>query len=106
MAVSSRPLPTHAERLLAHVRLPIYRNAYALVLSSATTSGLGVVYWTLAARLYTPEAVGLNAAAISAMMFLAGVSQLNLMSALVRFIPTAGVRTQRLIVSAYLLSML
>ena len=50
MAVSTRPLPTHAERLLAHVRLPIYRNAYALVLSSATTSGLGVVYWTLAAR--------------------------------------------------------
>ena len=91
-------------RLVAHLRTPLYRNGYALVLSSATTSVLGVAYWILAARTYTPDVVGLNAAAISAMMFLAGVSQLNLMSALLRFIPGAGRATGRFVVSAYLIS--
>jgi O-antigen/teichoic acid export membrane protein len=63
-----------------------------------------MAYWILAARTYTPAVVGLNAAAISAMMFLAGVSQLNLMSALLRFIPGAGRSTGRFVVSAYLIS--
>jgi aminoglycoside phosphotransferase (APT) family kinase protein/O-antigen/teichoic acid export membrane protein len=91
-------------RLIAHLRTPLYRNGYALVLSSATTSVLGVAYWILAARTYTPDTVGLNSAAISAMMFLAGVSQLNLMSALLRFIPGAGRATGRFVGCAYLIS--
>jgi O-antigen/teichoic acid export membrane protein/aminoglycoside phosphotransferase (APT) family kinase protein len=91
-------------RLIAHLRTPLYRNGYALVLSSATTSVLGVAYWILAARTYTPAVVGLNAAAISAMMFLAGVSQFNLMSALLRFIPGAGRATGRFVGYAYLIS--
>jgi aminoglycoside phosphotransferase (APT) family kinase protein/O-antigen/teichoic acid export membrane protein len=82
----------------------LYRNGYALVLNSATTSVLGVAYWILAARAYTPDVVGLNSAAISAMMFLAGVSQLNLMSALLRFIPGAGRATGRFVGCAYLIS--
>jgi O-antigen/teichoic acid export membrane protein len=88
-------------QLITHLRTPLYRNGYALVLSSATTSVLGVAYWIVAARTYTPAAVGLNAAAISAMMFLAGVSQLNLMSALLRFIPGAGRATGQFVVSAF-----
>jgi O-antigen/teichoic acid export membrane protein len=36
------------------------------------------------------------------MMLLAGIAQLNLMSALLRFVPTAGARAGRLIVGAYL----
>ena len=54
-------------RLITHLRTPLYRNGYALVLSSATTSVLGMAYWFLAARTYTPDVVGLNAAAIAAM---------------------------------------
>ena len=42
-------------RLITHLRTPLYRNGYALVLSSATTSVLGVAYWILAARTYTPD---------------------------------------------------
>jgi O-antigen/teichoic acid export membrane protein len=63
-----------------------------------------MVYWVLAARYYPAEAVGLNAAAISTMMFLSGIAQLNLMSALIRFIPNAGRATGRLVGYAYLLS--
>lgn len=91
-------------RLLDHLRTPLYRNGYALVFSSAATSVLGVVYWILAARFYTTETVGLNSTALSVMMFLANLSQLNLMNALNRFVPTAGRTTARLIGSVYLVS--
>src|SRR5205823_5677123 len=59
------------------------------------------VYWILAARTYSAHAVGVNAALVSAMMFVAGVAQLNLMSALLRFLPTAGRRAFRLVLGAY-----
>src|SRR5712692_394265 len=93
-------------RVISHTRIPLYRNGYALILSSAMTSGLGAVYWIIAARNYSVEDVGINSAAISAMMFLAGISQLNLMSALVRFVPRAGRGTKRFAIFAYGISMI
>ena len=108
MSISSirRPVFSVASRFVAHLYIPLYRNGYALILSSALTSLLGVVYWILAAHRYPPEEVGLNSVAISAMMFLAGVAELNLMSALIRFIPNAGQTTRRLVGLAYLTSVL
>ena len=96
------PAGTQVGRLVDHVRTPLYGGAYALILSSGTTSVLGMVYWTLAARLYEPSAVGLNAAVISSMTFLSYLAQLNMSGALTRFVPTAGAATRRLIWSAYL----
>jgi hypothetical protein len=87
-----------------HIRIPLYREGYALIMDSAVTSLFGTVYWLLAAPHYTPRVRGLNSAAISAIMFLSGIAQLNLMSALMRFIPVSGRRTTRLVVSSYLLS--
>jgi len=89
------------ERLTAHSRQPLYRNAYALIASSGLTSALGLAYWILAARIYPADTVGFNAAAISAMMFLAGLAQLNLISVLVRFVPESGRLARRLILAAY-----
>ncbi|MDP9269526.1 MAG: phosphotransferase [Chloroflexota bacterium] len=62
------------------------------------------MYWLLAAHYYPPHVLGQNVAAISAMMFLAGVSQLNLMSALMRFVPVAGRKSTQFVLSSYLLS--
>lgn len=93
-------------QVIAHLRTPLYRNAYALMFSSASTSVLGVAYWWLATHNYTTDTVGLNSAAISAMTFLAGVSQLNLMSALARFIPEIGRGTARLAIYSYLIAMI
>ena len=92
-------------RFATHLREPLYRNGYALVLSSAATSGLGMVYWILAAHTYSTETIGLNSAAISAMIFLANVSQLNLMNALNRFLPTAGRKSWHMVVYAYMISL-
>jgi O-antigen/teichoic acid export membrane protein len=88
----------------AHLGIPLYRQGYALVLNSGLASLFGIVYWLLAARHYAPHVLGLNSAAISAMMFLAGLSQLNLMSALMRFIPVSGRQSTRFVLSSYLLS--
>jgi O-antigen/teichoic acid export membrane protein len=94
------------KKLTSHLRTPLYRNGYALTLSSAVTSMAGVLYWSLAAHMYSPQIIGLNSAAISALMFLAGVSELNLMSALMRFIPGAGRNTRRFVSSAYVIALI
>ena len=87
--------------VLAHVRTPLYRNAYAWMFSTGLSAALGIVYWLAAARLYPVEVVGVNAALVNGMMFLASVSLLDLMSAMVRFIPNAGRNTRRLVLVAY-----
>lgn len=93
--------PSRAE-IVSHLRTPLYRNGYALILSSLTTSGLGVVYWILASHFYSTEVVGLNSATISAMVFLTSVAQLNMGSALTRFLPRAGRSTSAYVRYSYL----
>ncbi len=83
---------------------PMLRNGHALIASASMTQLFGVVYWIFAARLYPVAAVGRNSVAVSIMLFLSGVAELNLMSTLVRFAPTSGQRTIRLIINAYLTS--
>jgi O-antigen/teichoic acid export membrane protein len=103
--VSQKPaasrLSIHGARLLQHVRIPLYNNAYALIVSGISTSGLGIVYWAVAARFYTARDIGLNSAAISGMMLFSGISQLNLIEALIRFLPRAGEATARLVRTIY-----
>ena len=90
-------------RVRAHLRIPLYRNGYALLLNAVSTSALGVLYWILAARFYSIEAVGINAAAISTMTFLSSAARLYLDGALIRFLPRAGTRSTRLIQYSYLI---
>jgi O-antigen/teichoic acid export membrane protein len=102
--ITSRFLPV--ARVTAHLRTPLYQSAYAWLFSTAASAILGILYWVVAARYYAPEVVGVNAAIISALIFLSGISQLNLMSVLLRFIPSAGQRTGQLIAGSYGLSLL
>ena len=85
----------------SHLSMPLFRNGYALVSSAALTSGLGMLYWIVAARQYSSEIVGINSALISMMIFLASVSQLDLAYALNRFLPQAGRFTYRFIIYTY-----
>ena len=92
------------DRVATQWREPMYRSGYLLVVSSVITALVGAAFWLIAARLYSPEVIGLNSAAVSAMMFLAGVAQLNLMSALLRFVPTAGDAALRMIIVSFLVA--
>jgi O-antigen/teichoic acid export membrane protein len=95
------PGPATGPPPLQWLRTPLYRNALALLVNSGVTSLIGVAYWTLAARLTTPEVVGLNAALISAMVALASLSHLGLEGALGGFLPRAGAATGALVKRAY-----
>ncbi|MBI4788608.1 MAG: hypothetical protein HY782_16370 [Chloroflexi bacterium] len=62
-------------------------NAGSLVGTSLVTSTLGFLYWWLAARQFSPQAVGLAVAAISPMMLLANVGMLGLGTLLMGELP-------------------
>ena len=92
-----------ANRFLTHLRTPLYRNGYALLISAVSTSTLGVLYWIMAARFYSIDTVGINAAAISTMTFLSSAARLYLDGALIRFLPRSGATATRLIGYSYLI---
>ena len=84
-----------------HVQTPLYKNGYALITSSLLSSGLGMVYWLLAARLYSAEAIGISSALLAAMTFIVNLAHFNLPNGLNRFVPSAGNQTKWLILFAY-----
>jgi O-antigen/teichoic acid export membrane protein len=90
-----------ASRVRAALRNPLYLNVYALSLNTVLSSALGIGYWVVAARLYSPRDLGAGAAVISTMTFLSSLAQLNLNGAIARFLPAAGRHARRLIGSAY-----
>jgi O-antigen/teichoic acid export membrane protein len=73
----------------------------ALVLSSALTSGVGLLYWVVAARLFDPHTVGVNSVALNTMMLLGSIAHLNMTYALLRFVPVAGRAARRLVLGGY-----
>jgi O-antigen/teichoic acid export membrane protein len=87
--------------LREHLDVPFVRNAYSLVGSTLATSGLGVIFWIVAARMFSTEDVGRDSALISTMLFLSSISQLNLTNGFNRFVPVAGHRTRRLVFTGY-----
>ena len=97
-------LVRHLTRFRDHVRDPLFRNAYALMVNTGATGLLGVAYWLLAARHYASADLGRASAAYSAMSLLAGLTALNLTGALTRFLPQAGRRTTALIACTYVAS--
>ena len=83
---------------------PLYRNAYALMLNTVVNSGFGLLYWIFAARTYSPEEVGRGSALVNLMMLISVLTTLNFGQALIRFLPTAGNDSARLVRLAYAVS--
>jgi O-antigen/teichoic acid export membrane protein len=107
----AQPADSGSQNWLARVssalRDPAYRGSYALVANTVGTSVIGAVYWAVVARLYGPEELGRAAALISALMLVATLSQLNLSSTLMRFLPEMGaLSARRLINISYLVTSL
>ncbi|MFJ6855427.1 lipopolysaccharide biosynthesis protein [Streptomyces sp. NPDC091271] len=82
----------------------LFRNAYALMLSTGVSAALGLGFWLVAARYYTEEAVGQGSAAIAAMRLLASVTATTMIGAVVRYVPRAGRATGSLVARTYLAS--
>jgi O-antigen/teichoic acid export membrane protein len=88
-------------RVRRHVRVPLFLNAYLLMLSSALQSVLGLPFWALAARFYSPHTVGLSTTIISAASLLTSVGQLGLSSVIVRYLPVAHGASRRFVLTCY-----
>jgi O-antigen/teichoic acid export membrane protein len=93
--------PGGVRRALTGWRTPQHRDGLALVLSSGLSSVIGLLYWVVAARLFTPDVVGVNNALISTMTLLGVAAQLNLGNALLRFVPVAERSARRLVLTCY-----
>jgi O-antigen/teichoic acid export membrane protein len=87
--------------LLRGWRDPQHRDGLALVLSSGISSAVGLLYWVVAARLFPPDVVGVNTTLISTMTLIGITAQLNLGSALLRFVPVAGRSVRSLVGACY-----
>jgi O-antigen/teichoic acid export membrane protein len=88
-------------RLRGELQVPMYRNAYALMLNTVVNSGLGLLYWIVAARTSTPEDVGRGNALISLMMLVSVLTQVDYGQALIRFLPRSGAGARRLVLNSY-----
>lgn len=108
---AARDRPPEARRSLGAVvksgatavfpRDPLLRNGHLLAISSLVSAALGSVFWVLATHWYDDEVVGLSYSALSMTLLLASIGQLNLSDFLVRFVPSAGHHTRRLILLCY-----
>lgn len=96
---SGSPDPSTAETSSASRQL--LRGAYSLAANTAITSVLGMVFWLVAARLYSHVEIGRDSALILAMIELSTLCQLNLDNGIVRFLPDLGRRSRRALGAAY-----
>ena len=65
----------------------LFRTAGVLMLNTGLTAGLGFGFWILAARIYSPQEVGINSAIIAILVTVSTLAQVNLGSVFVRFLP-------------------
>ncbi|MEU4696436.1 lipopolysaccharide biosynthesis protein [Nonomuraea dietziae] len=93
--------PTLADRLRKDLRNPLFLQAYALMINTAITAVLGLGYWVLATRLYSPAAFGEGQTMISAMRLFSSLTGLAFVGAMARFIPVAGRRTSEFVLRGY-----
>jgi O-antigen/teichoic acid export membrane protein len=72
-----------------------------MVASTAINTGLGMVFWIVAARRFPAAEIGVASAAVSAMSLLLSVGQLGLPLSLPRLLPAAGPGARRLLGRAF-----
>lgn len=87
--------------LRRELSVPLYLNAYALMLNTAVNSGLGLLYWIVAAHQFSDAEVGRGNALVSLMLMVSVLTQLNAGQALIRFLPRAGTTSRGLLLGAY-----
>ncbi|MCU1427327.1 MAG: hypothetical protein JWL83_1327 [Actinomycetia bacterium] len=82
----------------------LFRDGYALGVSTVASAGLGFVAWVLAARHHTPREMGYASGLLQAVLLLSAIGLVNLSPALIRFLPVAGREGRRFIGATYVVS--
>lgn len=81
--------------------VPIVKTGLSLMTNTVVTALLGLIFWIVAARIFTEEQVGVSNTVIITMMYLADLSCLGLRTGVARFLPSAGDRRVGLLLPAY-----
>jgi len=94
------------KQLLDNGRLnwDLISNTFSLVGTTVLTSGLGFIYWWVAARQFSPEAVGLASAAISTMSLLGTFSMVGLGTVLIGELPRQPGKQIAFVITALLVA--
>ncbi len=95
--IESPAIARQLEGIKDRITDSLFSNAFYLLSNSLLTSGLGYLFWILASRVYTREAVGLAGAVMSALGLIAALSDLGLGIGLIRFLPQTTIDGSRLI---------
>lgn len=77
------------------------RDGLSLTLGAVVTSGIGMLAWVVAARMLPSAAVGHASAFVSGLLLVAGVGDLGIGGALMRWGPRAGSLRARLLLRSY-----
>lgn len=79
----------------------LIQNAAALIISSAVSAIIGLVFWVAAAHLTSTTNLGRSSAEIAAVALLTQLSGLSYGATFERFIPVAGARTRQFVARGY-----
>ena len=92
--------------ILSRIKDRLLLNAGYLLGVTLVGTATGFIFWTLAARLYDAQQVGLAASVISIVQLLAGIASMGLGLGLVRFLPESDEPNRMLNVSFTLTTIL
>jgi O-antigen/teichoic acid export membrane protein len=73
--------------IVNHIRIPLYTNAYALILLQVSVSILGFLFWVIATRTNKPGEIGTGTALLSASLLIVSLSNLGFDDGLTYFLP-------------------
>ncbi len=102
----SEKITAYITQLRQHASIPLFATAYTLIVNQFLGAGLGMLYWALAARLFSADVVGQNSTLISTVLLLGALAEFSLKAAMGRFVPRAGQGIKKLILYTYLVNTL
>ena len=96
--------PRNIKEFRNHLKDPLYKNSFYILLTMVIGGLLGFIFWIVAAKLYSQEEVGITTALISAVNLIVILSFLGLDQSIIRFFPE-GNRTKIFITSLIAITM-
>jgi O-antigen/teichoic acid export membrane protein len=81
----SNIIPKNLKELRMHLKDPLFKNSYFILLTSGSISIFGLVFWVIIARFYSPDEVGLASAILSISQLICAFSILGLNYSVIRF---------------------
>lgn len=74
-------------KLRTNLKSPLYINSFFIMLTLIVSSGIGFIFWILAARIYSTISIGINTALISSITIITTISLLGFDQSIIRFFP-------------------